>query len=95
MARMYPQPMRPDTRSHAERKLYAALQEQLPHGYVVFHSVAWQVRDTAAGVCDGETDFCIAHPDLGILLVEVKGGRIRYDGQAGRWFSNEKEVRAV
>jgi len=49
MARMYPQPMHPDTRSHAERKLYAAFQNQLPDDYVVFHSVCWQVRDTTGG----------------------------------------------
>lgn len=93
MARMYPQPMRPDTRSHAERKLYVAFQNQLPDNYVVFHSVCWQVRDTTAGVRDGEADFVIAHPDFGILIVEVKGGRIRYDGRMGQWFSNENSIK--
>ena len=38
MARMYPQPIRSDTRSHAERKLYAAFQEQLPNDFAIFHS---------------------------------------------------------
>lgn len=93
MARMYPQPMRPDTRSHAERKLYAAFQSQLPDDFVVFHSVCWQVRDTTSGVRDGESDFVIAHPDSGILLVEVKGGRIRYEGRTGRWFSNDNPIK--
>ena len=93
MAQMYPQPMRPDTRSHAERKLYAAFQSQLPDDFVVFHSVCWQVRDTTSGVRDGEADFVVAHPDFGILLVEVKGGRIRYEGQTGLWFSNENTIK--
>lgn len=93
MARMYPQPMHPDTRSHAERELYTGFQLQLPDDFVVFHSVSWQVRDTTDGVRDGETDFVVAHPDFGILIVEVKGGRIRYDGQAGRWFSNDNIIK--
>jgi hypothetical protein len=93
MARMYPEPIRPDTHSHAERNLYAALQGQLPDDFVVFHSICWQVRDTTSGVRDGEADFVIVHPDFGILLVEAKGGRIRYEGQTGRWFSNENAIK--
>jgi hypothetical protein len=61
--------MHPDTRSHAERKLYAAFQRRLPDDFVVFHSVSWQVRDTTAGVRDGEADFLVAHPSFGLLLV--------------------------
>ena len=93
MARMYPDPMNPNTRSQAEIKLYAALGEQLLNDFAVFHSVSWQVRDTTNGVHDGETDFCLAHPDTGILIVEVKGGRIRYDGHSGQWFSNQYKIK--
>jgi hypothetical protein len=93
MARMYPQPMHPDTRSYAERKLYTAFQNQLPNDYSVFHSVWWQVRDTTGGARDGEADFVVAHPDFGILVVEVKGGRIRYEGETGQWFSNDNPIK--
>ena len=93
MARMYPQPMHPDTRSYAERKLYAAFQSQLPDDLTVFHSIWWQVRDTKSGVRDGEADFVIAHTDFGILVLEVKGGRIRYEGQTGQWFSNDNPIK--
>jgi len=93
MARMYPEPMHPDTPSRAERKLYAVFQRQLPDDFVVFHSVCWQVRDTKSGVRDGEADFVVAHPDFGILIVEVKGGHILYDGQTGQWFSNGNRVK--
>ena len=93
MARMLPQPMHPDTRSRAEHKLYAAFQSQLPDDFVVFHSVWWQVRDTMAGTRDGEADFVIAHPDFGVLLLEVKGGRIRYEGRAGQCYSNDNQVK--
>ena len=93
MARMFPSPMRPDTSSNAERKLYAACEDQLPSEFCVFHSVSWQVRDTRAGVRDGEADFVIAHPDYGILILEAKGGRIRYDGRAAQWYSNQHPIK--
>jgi hypothetical protein len=93
MARIQPQPIRPDTESYAERTLYAALEEQLPKNFTVFHSVAWQVRNPRSGVEDGEADFVVAHPDFGILIIEVKGGRIQYDGQLGQWFSNTHPIK--
>lgn len=93
MARMYPEPIRPDTRSQAERTLYSELQRQLPNTFIVFHSIAWQIRDTVSGVQDGETDFAVVHPDQGILLLEVKGGRIRYDGRTEQWFSNQNPIK--
>jgi hypothetical protein len=93
VAQMYPQPMHPNTRSRAERKLYVAFQSQLPDDFVVFHSVCWQVRNTRSGVQDGEADFVVAHPDFGILVVEVKGGRIRYEGHTGKWFSNRTVIK--
>jgi len=93
MARMHPSPMRPNTQSHAERKLYDAFKEQLSDDFDVFHSTPWQVKDSQAGVQDGEADFILAHPDYGIIILEVKGGRIRYEGQTGKWFSNQYEVK--
>ncbi|MBN1887184.1 MAG: NERD domain-containing protein [Thermoflexales bacterium] len=93
MARMYPIPIRSDTLSYAERRLYEEFSRQLPDEFVVFHSVWWQIRNTMGGVRDGEADFVIAHPDFGILLVEVKGGHIRYEGQMGQWFSNDIPIK--
>jgi hypothetical protein len=93
MARMIPQPMRPDIQSAAERRLYNEFQVQLLDDFSVFHSVWWQLRDAVTGIHDGEADFIIAHPEYGILLLEVKGGRIRYDGQTGEWFSNEHAIK--
>ena len=93
MAHMIPDPISPDTLSAAERRLYDAFHTQLPDTYTVFHSVSWQVRDTANGVRDGEADFCLTHPDFGVLILEVKGGRIRYDGQRGEWYSNQYTIK--
>lgn len=92
MAGMYPNRVHVHTKSEAERRLYEAFRDGLPDDYVVFHSVAWLARNTRGGARDGETDFVIAHPWHGVLIVEVKGGRIRYDGTTGQWWSNENAI---
>lgn len=88
MARMFPHPMHDDTASAAEHRLYAAFEAQLPPEFTVFHSVRWLARDPQYGPEDRETDFVLVHPELGIMVLEVKGGLIRYDGVTGEWFSN-------
>ncbi|RMF31515.1 MAG: NERD domain-containing protein, partial [Chloroflexi bacterium] len=93
MAQIYPARPRVTTRSRAERRLYEVFRDGLPDDYVVFHSVAWQVRDTRGGAQDGEADFIIVHPDQGVLVIEVKGGRIRYDGTTGEWWSNQNPIK--
>ena len=37
---------------------------------------------------DGEADFVMIHPDHGVLVVEVKGGRIRTS--EGEWYSVDR-----
>lgn len=93
MAHMYPAELRPDTKSNAERELYRALADALPDDYTVFHSVRWLARDPRSGARDGEADFVLVHPKRGILLIEAKGGHIRYDGVADRWHSNAYEIK--
>lgn len=93
MARIYPSRPRLDTKSQAELKLYKAFQEALPDDFVVFHSVSWLARDLRSGAQDGEADFVIAHPDCGVLVIEVKGGRIIYDGATDRWQSNDYAIK--
>lgn len=93
MARMFPQRLRPQTESRAEQCLYQALRDGLSDEYEVFHSVSWLARDPRTGAEDGETDFVIAHPTLGILVLEVKGGLIRYDGETGTWYSNDNQIK--
>jgi hypothetical protein len=80
---MVPFPMLP-TDSSAERRLYEGFLEQLDDVYVVYHSVDWVIaRDGRSE--QGEADFVIAHPELGILVLEAKGGSIAYDPATRRW----------
>jgi hypothetical protein len=81
-----------DPKRSAEVQLYEALRQQLPNNWVVFYSVAWLGRTWDGNIPqDGETDFIVAHPKHGILLIEVKGGRISYSGAQRQWISTDRE----
>jgi hypothetical protein len=90
MARMYPNQLSSDTESGAERRLYQAFQNELDDSYTVFHSAAWLSQDAEGRPRDGEADFVIVHPQRGILVMEAKGGSIRYDPCTGRWTSTDR-----
>ncbi|MFN8472583.1 MAG: NERD domain-containing protein [Anaerolineae bacterium] len=87
MARMYPNPIDPETKSNAERRLYAAFRDSLDDTWTVFHSVAWQGLGRDGRPRDGEADFVIAHPTQGILVLEVKGGRVQWGPECKQWQS--------
>lgn len=94
MAHMYPEELpnyiRLDPKRAAEVAFYDALRLQLGAGWVVFYSVAWLgVLRHDNSPQDGETDFIVAHPVHGVLLLEVKGGRITYDGERGTWTTQD------
>lgn len=76
--------------SKAEIKLYDEFTRQLGDKWTVFYNVAWLGCARGTSPIDGETDFIICHPDKGVLLMEVKGGRIRYDGNFRQWYSRDK-----
>ena len=82
MALLYPPSLSDDVPA-SERAVHYALR-QLDDGWRVIHGVAWQsIRDGREG--DGEADFVLVHPDVGLLVLEVKGGSIHIDG--GVWHS--------
>jgi AAA domain/Nuclease-related domain len=81
---MVPFPMLP-TSSTAERRLYEGFLEQLDDAYVVFHSVDWVLDGRRGTPEQGEADFVIAHPQDGLLILEAKGGDVRYDPERRRW----------
>ncbi len=73
------------TESTAERRLYEGFLEQLDDVYVVFHSVDWVPGGHGGAPEQGEADFVVAHPEDGLLVVEAKGGDVRYDPGRRRW----------
>jgi len=67
----------------SERRVFAALRDQLSNDYVVLHSYPWLRPDRDGVLREGEADFVVLHRDRGLLVLEVKGGELRYE--RGRW----------
>lgn len=93
MSRIYPERLPEslllDPKRSAERAVYTAL-SQLSAPFVIFYSVSWLSRSPNSDAQDGEADFVVAHPDLGLLVLEVKGGSIQYDAPTGIWTSRNR-----
>jgi len=91
-AHIYPETLiESEVKSQAEISLYHAFKEQLIDDFYVFHSVAWLgIRSLGEKPSDGETDFIMAHPRMGILFIEVKGGLVGFDPAEG-WYSIRKD----
>ena len=76
-----------DPSRDAEVRTFNALKKGMPPDYHVFYSCDWlDTRSNPVPSRDGECDFIIAHEDLGILFIEVKGGEIGRDGKTGEWY---------
>lgn len=79
--------------SSAEAKFYRACRDQLPSDFLVLHSLALvceSLKNKSHRV--GETDFVIFNPKAGILVVEVKGGGIRYEPEkSSDWKSIDRK----
>jgi hypothetical protein len=83
--------VRDDPKLSAEVLIYDLLKSQLGPKWVVFYDVAWLGRPSPeAAVRDGQVDFVVGHPRHGVLLIEVKGGAIRFDGPGQQWYSRDR-----
>lgn len=79
-----------DSRRKAEVRVYDRLAEVLDDSFHVFYSSPWLGTDRHGNEKDGECDFLIAHPEHGILAIEVKGGReISFDPRDSQWRSTD------
>lgn len=91
MATIFPEDQRyHDPESPAERKLYPLL-AGLPRDYTVYCNRSWLAppKRRKGAPRPAEADFLVAHPDRGVLVLEVKGGAIRHDPATDRWWSND------
>ncbi|MCO8122592.1 NERD domain-containing protein [Stieleria sp. TO1_6] len=88
MATMIPK-VDPATISYeSERLLYIALRDNVSNDFVCFHSYPWLRPDRDLTLREGETDFVVLHQELGMLVLEAKGGQIDY--QAPLWKRRKK-----
>jgi hypothetical protein len=86
MAKLFPERL-PASAEESERRVMAALADGLDDDFVVFHSVGWHAHSRKP---DGEADFLVGHPELGFLVLEVKGGGINFDASTGSWTSVDR-----
>lgn len=77
-------------RSQAERRFYEAARAQFPTDWTVLFSTPWIGATPTGRKYDGEADFVVLAPTLGMLVVEVKGGGVEYDPVSGRWESVDR-----
>ncbi|MCO5298052.1 MAG: NERD domain-containing protein [Fimbriimonadaceae bacterium] len=75
----------------AEAAVFDALRDSLEDRYTVFHSLAWKDATRRGDPAqDREADFVVCHPDLGVMVVEVKGGIVAYDPDTREWSSTSR-----
>jgi hypothetical protein len=68
----------------SEISVYAALRAQLSDEFTVLHSYPWLRPWRGEGaLMEGEADFVIIHQELGVLVLEVKGGEVIYEESRG------------
>ena len=93
MARMIPvldeQRLR-QIQSRAEARFYAACRDQLSNDFLVIYSANWIYRNDRGQINEGEADFTVVSPALGLLAIEVKGGGVQYDPVASTWHSVDR-----
>lgn len=76
-------------RSAGEERLATALERDLKPPWRLYRNVAWLGKRPGSEPQDGEADLVVAHPDRGVMVIEVKGGRIRRLGP-DRWESIDR-----
>lgn len=67
---------------YAENKVLEALR-LLDHTWHVIHGINWRDFGYKNREYSGEADAFIFHPELGVIIIEVKGGGVRHE--AGVW----------
>jgi hypothetical protein len=76
-----------DDPARSEVKVWSALRDALPDGWTAWHSL--RLRDTDNVFLEG--DFVVASPTFGLLVLEVKGGRVEL--RDGRWLQNDAPMK--
>jgi len=93
MAILSPPLISPDTESQAEVKTFKHLNKTFDDSWTIFHSFSMQGKNREGKLIDAETDFIMFHREYGMLVLEVKGGVIEFDG-AAKCLQNGKEISA-
>ena len=89
MAQMYPDTnqTRVIFASRAEEVFYDACRKSLGDAWIVYYSRTLSTIDRNSGMKDNEIDFVLYHRRYGVVVIEVKGGRIRHSADSGKFYS--------
>ncbi|CAV18828.1 Conserved hypothetical protein [Vibrio atlanticus] len=89
LARLIPKVNIEDISVKSERDVARFLVDLLPDDCVIYHSYPWLRVDRndkgSTTLKEGETDFVVIIPSHGMLVLEVKGGEIRYENETREW----------
>ena len=75
---------------HAEKKVFERLKE-LSDRYDIFYSKRF-VTDGLGKKAEFEVDFIVAIPEKALVCIEVKGGKIHYNGALDVWSQNGSQM---
>lgn len=78
-------PSEPVFANESEQEVWRFLDEQLPADAVLVTNVMF------TGERDFEVDLVVAWPDLGVAVIEVKGGLVTHDG--AQWWQSDRTSR--
>lgn len=92
MARFLPDTDLSSIEVNSERAVARALAATLDDDWVVFHSYPW-LRAQSHSLREGEMDFILVHRQHGLLVVEVKGGSIRFEPDRQHWFQSQRKLK--
>ncbi len=77
----------------AERRVHDALRAALPPEYRLYRNARWCAKSRPGGPAhDGEADIVVVHPELGLLVIEVKAGEPSRDAD-GTWWLGPLELK--
>jgi len=89
---MIPAVVPEDGVSRAEQQLFDVLRDGLDDSFTVFHSFKTLTHNREGMLLDGEIDFLLFSPDRGLLIIEVKGGVVSYDGARACWYQGDHPI---
>lgn len=69
-----------------EREVRRQLSKQLPSSWIVICNVSWALKDDRGFVRDGQADFVVLVPEIGLVVVEVKGTKLVRVDEFGNWY---------
>src|SRR5215470_10327870 len=85
----FPDELKADREGAAEYAVFEALVDDLPDDWLVVHRARWIAGPAQGWHSDGACDFVIAHPERGLLVLDVAGGHVGTDAATGRWTSTD------